>query len=193
MRPEADAGTPAAPAVELRRHAGAEAAGLADDLADLYQDARAEPLFDGPLWTREAFLRRLRQQLVRPGFTLVTAHLGGPMVGIAFGLPFPAGRWWAGESTPPPAEVLAAARFAVVDLDVRSACRNRGIGRALLDELLAGRPERYAMLSTMPHSPARLMYQRWGWRQVAVSRPPGGPLMHTLVLPLPVGSGWTRP
>ncbi|MEH1130398.1 GNAT family N-acetyltransferase [Micromonospora sp. CPCC 206061] len=63
--------------------------------------------------------------------------------------------------------------------------RRRGIGHALLNELLAERPEKYAMLSSLPDTPARAVYERWGWRPVASTRPDSGlPPWHKLILPL---------
>jgi GNAT superfamily N-acetyltransferase len=161
-----------------------EATDVMDQLVEVYRDARQDPEFDGPLWTREAFLDRTRSQVQNPGFELVTADLGDEVVGIAFGLPFAAGRWWAGKGTAPPPEVLGITRFAVIELDVRKAWARRGIGRALLGELLSGRPEAMAMLTTRPGTWMREMYDRWGWRKVAETESPSGPVMDTLVLPL---------
>jgi GNAT superfamily N-acetyltransferase len=171
-------------AAELRRHPGDPSPLVVDQIVEVYADARADALFDGPLWTREAFRQRLGEHLATPGRVLVTAHAGATMVGIALGLPFAPGQWWTGQSTAPPAEILASARFVVVELDVRPRWRAQGIGRLLLDAVLRDRPERYAMLSTLPQAPARQLYRRWGWHQVAENRPPDGPPMHTLVLPL---------
>lgn len=172
------------PGVQLRRCGPTEAATMLDRLVEVYRDARQDPEFDGPLWTREAFLDRASSQVRNPGFELVTGEVGGEIVGIAFGVPFQPGQWWAGKGTSPPPEVLAATRFAVIELDVRKVWTGRGLGHALLDELLDGRPEEMAMLTTRPATRTRAMYDRWGWREVAESQPPNGPVMHTLVLPL---------
>jgi GNAT superfamily N-acetyltransferase len=133
---------------------------------------------------REKFVERTSHQLRNPEFSLVTAHQDGELAGFAFGLPIEAGQWFA-EDTAPPEEILTARKFAVIELDVRRAWRRRGIGRALMNELLAGRSEQYAMLGTLVDSPARPMYERWGWRQAATSLPGDEfPPMDTLVLPL---------
>ncbi|SFJ05755.1 GNAT family N-acetyltransferase [Amycolatopsis regifaucium] len=44
--------------------------------------------------------------------------------------------------------------------------RGRGHGRALLDDLLKDRPERFALLGSRVAAPARALYRRWGWRKV---------------------------
>lgn len=172
--------------VELRRHDAPAAASMLDQLADLYDEVRAEAPYNsaGPIWTRQAFLDRTRTQLADPGFVLVTAQADKQLVGFAFGLPMAPGRWFSGD-TSPPADILAASKFAVIELNVARPWRRQGIGRALLDSLLADRSEQYAMLGTLIEAPARRVYERWGWRSVAASQPNTGiPPMETLVLPL---------
>ena len=82
-------------------------------------------------------------------------------MGFSFGLPFKEGSWWSGEATDPPAYLRAASKFAVIELVVRKDWRRMGIGRKLLDGLLAERAERYAILTAMPNAEARHMYGRW--------------------------------
>jgi len=169
----------------IRHHDGVLGAALVDQLADAYVDARSEPPYNGePPWNKAGFIGRTTRQAADPGFALVTAHDDGKIVGFAFGRPIAPQRWFEGDTAPPP-EILAATKFAVIELDVRPAWRNRGIGHALLDALLADRPEEYGMLSTLPDTPARAMYQRWGWRKAATTEPDSGlPPWETFVLPL---------
>jgi GNAT superfamily N-acetyltransferase len=177
------------PGSALQLHDNVAAADLLDQIADVYVEARAEPPYDTnpAIWSREAFVDRTRQQVRNPGFVLVTAHIHDELVGFAFGLPFESGRWFRGSSEPP-AEILAATKFAVIELNVRKPWRRRGIGRALLDELLDGRPEGYAMLTSLPEAAAYRMYERWGWRPVATMLPESGlPPWGTLVFPLQPG------
>jgi GNAT superfamily N-acetyltransferase len=172
-------------AVQIHRHQPDEAAQLVEDLGDVYAAARAEPPYqDDPRWNRDAFVERTTAQVRRPGFVLVTAHHDGELVGFAFGQPIPPGRWYEGDR-PPPDHIRDASKFSITELDVVPAWRRQGIGRALVDELLAGRPERYAMLSTLPGLPAHRMYERWGWTVVTGTLPDSGlPPWNTLVLPL---------
>jgi GNAT superfamily N-acetyltransferase len=57
-------------------------------------------------------------------------------------------------------------RFFVVELIVREPYRGHGYAHRLMDGLLAGRPERYAALTTQPGGFAQGMYLRWGWRRL---------------------------
>lgn len=150
----------------------AAVAALDDELAEVYLAIRAEPPYNSaPLYQRERFLERTRQQVTAPGFHLVTAHDGQHLAGFAFGLPFAEGRWWGGETTPAPEEVVAAEKFAVIELNLLKQYRGQGIGRRLLGELLAARPEPYATLLSRPEAAAHAIYEHWGWRVVGTCRP----------------------
>lgn len=161
---------------------------LLDQMADLYVEVYAEPPYDsGPLWQRDAFLDRTRRQAARPGFAIVLAWSEDKeLIGYSFGLPFEKGRWWSGNASQPPDEVQSASKFALIELILRKPWRGRGIGRQMHDLLLAGRPEQYAILTAVPTSAARQLYQRWGWSQVGTARhTPDSPILDALVLHLP--------
>lgn len=156
------------------RHLTGEAAtaALNDELAEVYMAIRAEPPYNSaPLYDKDRFLERTRQQITVPGFHLVTVRDGEVLAGFAFGLPFTAGRWWGGETTPGPAEVVATDKYAVIELNLLKQYRGRGIGRELLAELLAARPEPYAMLLSRPEAVAHAIYEHWGWQVVGTCRP----------------------
>jgi ribosomal protein S18 acetylase RimI-like enzyme len=95
-----------------------------------------------------------------------------------YGLPLVANSWW-DELEPPPAESSftdenGRRTFVVIDLAVLPSHRRQGLGRRLVDELLRGRPEERATLSTTPSDTVvQEMYQRWGWQMVG--KRPGGP------------------
>lgn len=171
-------------------HSGGGSAVLAmlDEMTDLYRAVYAEPPYNsGPLWSDDLFRLRTEHQARRDGFRARWARSGaGDLVGFAFGFGMGAGGWWGGgDADLPPEEILAGDKFAVIELIVDRAWRGQGIGRRLLDELLAGRPEPYAMLTAVPAAPARALYDRWGWRQVGTARhTPDSPVMDQLVLRL---------
>ncbi|GAA4201319.1 GNAT family N-acetyltransferase [Streptosporangium oxazolinicum] len=145
---------------------------LDEEHVDLYLQTRAEPPYlSGPLYSRERFTERTGQQLKRDGFSLVSARSEAELVGFAFGLALEKGWWWGGESTPAPAEVADLPKFAIIELNVRQSFRGRGIGRHLLDELLAKQDAPCATLLANPKALAHAMYQRWGWQVVGTVRP----------------------
>lgn len=143
-----------------------------DDYTAVYTLIRAEPPYNsGPLYHPDRYRERTGNQLDRPGFTLVAVEDGATLAGFAFGFTMPAGRWWGGDTTPGPPEVVAADKFAVIELNLRADYRGRGIGRRLLAELLDGRPERYATLLSLPEAAAHDIYEHWGWKVAGTCRP----------------------
>ncbi|MFB4314367.1 GNAT family N-acetyltransferase [Actinomadura sp. 21ATH] len=119
---------------------------------------------------------RMRRQIESPGFEAVTARDGRALAGVAYGLPLSARTGWWDDLEPaaPPEFTAETGRrtFAVIDLAVRPAHRGKGLGRRLLQELLAGRAEERATLATGPDERTQRMYRRWGWRHVGGT--PGG-------------------
>jgi GNAT superfamily N-acetyltransferase len=156
-----------------------------DEVIDLYLDVRRGLGDNSSINSRAAFVDRTTRQAGQDGFGGVLARVGGTLVGFAFGVPLPPGGWWGGRAEPPPMEILAAPKFAVIEIDVAEPWRGRGIGRALHDRLLADRPEPYAILTTAPGRPARAMYARWGWVPVGTAQhAPDAPVMDELILRL---------
>jgi GNAT superfamily N-acetyltransferase len=120
---------------------------------------------------------RMDRLLARFGFEAVAARRDRGLAGFAYGAPLSTGSpWWDGLDPSPPEGFTAETggrTFAVIDLAVRPSHRGSGLGRLLLDDLLAARPEERATLATAPHEhEVRAMYRRWGWRHVG--RTPGG-------------------
>ncbi|MET8139891.1 GNAT family N-acetyltransferase [Sphaerisporangium sp. NPDC005288] len=144
---------------------------LDDEYVAVYLDIRAEPPYNsGPLYQRDRFLERTRKQMENEGFALVSARSGGTLAGFAFGFRVPAGRWWGG-GPGPSEELVNADKFAVVELNLRQEYRGRGYGRRLLDELLTDRPEKWAILLSLPAAPAHAMYEHLGWSVVGTMQP----------------------
>lgn len=172
----------------LTRHNGEQAVAILDEVADIYVPAYAEPPYEPhPMFSREEFTARTTRQAAREGFTIITVRTSdAALAGFSFGLPFAAGRWWRdiSGSTPPP-EIVNATKFSVIELVVAPPHRGRGLARRLLDTLLDGRPEQYAMLLAQPGTPAHEIYDHWGWVQVAkVQSHPGGETDDALMVEL---------
>src|SRR4051794_34487946 len=97
-----------------------------DEFAELYEQVYAEPPYGGgPKYSRDAFVSRTKDQLTRPGFTLITARTAGSLIGFTFGFEMTPGGWWA-NATPPPAEIWRASKFAVIELLVAVVHRGEG-------------------------------------------------------------------
>ncbi len=179
------------PGIAYRLLDGAQADGHADDLRALHAEVYAGPPYEcGGDAAR--FTRQFRIQRRQPGFSLAGAWHGGYLVGYACGMPLrPSTSWWRGLTTPLPDELTAehpGRTFALAGLAVRASWRRQGIGRALHDLVLAGRPEERATATVPPAATAaQQALQGWGWRKVARTRHPGpgAPVLDVLVRPAP--------
>jgi GNAT superfamily N-acetyltransferase len=178
-----------APGITLRLLGGQQAAEHAAE----YQALRAQVLAEAPQPCGDAgpFAGRFRVRQRQPGFALAEARHGGYLVGYASGMPLrPSTDWWRHLTTPLPDEVTAehpGRTFALADLMVRASWRRQGIGRALHDLLLAGRPEERAALTILPGATAaQHAFRTWGWRKVARTRDPrpGSPVHDVLLTSL---------
>jgi GNAT superfamily N-acetyltransferase len=154
--------------VTVRSLDGQGAAQLLGMLSSVYADAYGvEPSSH----KATAFEGRARQQFDRPGFDLVTAHIGNRLVGFAFGYTLKAGdtHWWGGVVPEPSADFLVetgSRTFVLSEIEVRRDWQQRGVGRQIHDALLTGRVEERATLATSPDAPTQSTYERWGWRKV---------------------------
>src|ERR1700761_77255 len=141
-------------------------------------------------------VRRARVWRRQPGFAGVEARHGGFLVGYASGMPLRASTsWWRGLTTPLPDDVTEerpGRTFALTELMVRASWRRQGIGRELIEALLAERTEERRAVDDSPGaSAAQAAFRSWGWRKIARTRGdvPGGPVLDVLVLDLP----WVPP
>jgi GNAT superfamily N-acetyltransferase len=179
-----------APAITFDLLSGKQAAAHADELqalhAEVFSDLPYERADDAVV-----FAGRFKVQSRQPGFVLAEARHGGYLVGYASGMPLrPSTSWWRNLTTPLPEEVTTehpGRTFAVTDLLVRAPWRRQGIGRALHDLMLTGRPEERATLTVLPAAaPAQQAFGSWGWRKVARTRVgPGSPVYDVLLTTLP--------
>ena len=169
----------------IDRGSGNAARKIIDDMTELYVKVYAEPPYNsGPLYQRDAFISRTNRQIGNDDFAISWASSRhGDLIGYAFGLPFEAGKWWAGDASSPPADILQSRKFAVIELIVDSRWRGRGIGRDLLSDLLKDRTEKYAILTADPEAPARQIYAHWGWEEIGTAQHTDeAPTMDQLVL-----------
>ena len=120
-------------------------------------------------WARE----RLPAHAERQDFIFLVARESEEVVAFAYGYTGAYGQWW----TENVARALTAAQrrewldpphFEIVELHVRPAWQRRGIGSALLAQLLTRQPHDRAVLSTQTGSrKARAFYAKNGWRELA--------------------------
>jgi ribosomal protein S18 acetylase RimI-like enzyme len=178
--------------VALKHHDGTQAANLLDSICRLYDAVFSLPPFR---WTddeSEHHRRSLTKLVTNPTFGLATAEAAGELVGFAYGVALTGDTpWWSGMREPLPDELTAewnGRTFAVIDLAVRQGYRKRGIGRALLDALLANRPEQRATLTVQPvATDTKAFYDHLGWQRLGTTKAPAGavsPFFDVYLLPV---------
>jgi GNAT superfamily N-acetyltransferase len=181
------------PGITFRVLGGRQAAGLAGEFHALHAEVCREP----PYRRGEdagGFAERFRVQCRQPGFALAEARHGGYLVGYACGMPLrPSTSWWRDLTTALPEDVTAehpGRTFALAALLVRASWRRQGIGRALHDLMLTGRPEERATLALRPAAAAaQHAFRSWGWHKAARARAagPGTGVCDVLLRSLPPG------
>jgi ribosomal protein S18 acetylase RimI-like enzyme len=111
----------------------------------------------------------------RDGFRAVGAWDDDRLVGFGYGYVATPGSWWDGWVRPALARVgeehLLDAAFELVELHVAPHLHGRGVGTAVLRELLAGVVAPRVLLSTQAGAnPARRFYRARGFREVTELR-----------------------
>jgi GNAT superfamily N-acetyltransferase len=139
-------------------------------IANIYQKAFAAPPYNETLGDVLTFEGRLPYHARWKGFRCATARLnvGEAPVGFAYGYATQPDTWWHEQvSEHMPAEMAAewlVNSFEFVELAVLPEHQGRGIGGRLHDALLAGLPQRRAILSTPQQQTNALhLYQKRGW------------------------------
>ena len=138
-----------------------------DELLDVYAEAMQ-------VTTAAARARRpiVSAHLDRPGLRAVAANAAdGRLVGVAYGYLGAPGQWWHDQvAAALPPDVAASwlpGAFEVCELHVRPAEQGQGLGRALLERLLAGPPSPAAVLTTPDkETRARVFYRDAGWEDL---------------------------
>ena len=120
-------------------------------------------------WAEE----RLPAHARRDGFVFLVARAADEVAGFAYGYAGAYGRWWtehvaAALSPGQRALWLDPPHFEIVELHVRPAHQRRGLGSALLAQLLTRQPYDRAILTTQAGSrKARSFYAKNGWLELA--------------------------
>ncbi len=163
---------------------GSRAGGLLDAMRDLYADVYAEPPYCEGEEHVNQFVEHFADEVNRPGFTLVEATEDQSLIGAVYGWTMAPGKWFGSPTGEPPAEVRDLPKFAIIEWMVRRNHRGTGVGRHLIDLILASRSEPFAILASNPAALARQIYEQWGWQHCGGTNPPLMPPMDVLVLPL---------
>jgi ribosomal protein S18 acetylase RimI-like enzyme len=139
---------------------------------DALRDIHRAALGAGALseeWANE----RLPRHVTRPDFVFLVARDRDAVAGFGYGYTGAYGEWWtdrvAQALTPVQrADWLDRPHFEVVELHVRPSAQRRGIGSALLAQLLSRQRHRRAVLTTRSASAsARRFYAKNGWEELA--------------------------
>lgn len=117
--------------------------------------------------------KRLPRHVERDGFVFLVVRDGPAITGFGYGYTGAYGQWWTDRValalTPAQREEwLDSPHFEVVELHVRPSAQRRGIGSALLAQLLSRQPHRRAVLTTQAAArSARRFYAKNGWTELA--------------------------
>lgn len=137
----------------------------------VYGEAFAQPPYSDLDRGAEIRLRLRDTHHRRRGFRLLVAtDPPERVVGMAYGYHGDRGQWWHDtvikRVTPEVAADWFADSYELVELAVHPDFQSRGIGTALVDELLRERPERTCVLSTRTDSHAHELYSRLGFENI---------------------------
>lgn len=113
----------------------------------------------------------LRSLMAEPTFGMATAWDDDTLVGFAYGYALKSSSQWWDDMLESVADEITCEwdgrTFVVMDMGVARARQSEGIGRCLLDTLLAARPEERASLSVVPDNDrAHGFYRHLGWQHV---------------------------
>ncbi len=141
---------------------------LASELREVHRSA----LGAGAL-SDEWAATRLPVHTTRDGFVFLVAREGDELAGFGYGYTGSSGQWWTdcverSLTASQRAEWIDPPHFEIVELHVRPSHQRRGVGSALLAQLLTRQPHDRALLSTQTGSrKARGFYAKNGWSELA--------------------------
>ena len=156
----------------LARLDGPETAALGDQLVTVYRAAMSAAPFHETEVETGWFAEELAGEVGEPGFGCWVARDGDRVAGFAYGLPTPEvpAEGWYGllrDAVGEAAGEWLEGQFAVVWIAVAPQWRGRGLGRQLLERLLAGAGTERAWLVTHDlDTPARALYRSLGFQEL---------------------------
>jgi len=153
--------------IELLEPAAALA--IRPEVVRVYRAAFAAPPYGKTAAAAERFAGTFGRHAARAGFRLAAARAGSHLAGFGYGYGSGPGQWWRDTVAAALGPALVArwldGAFELVELAVLPADQGRGLGAALHDGLLAGLPQRTAVLSTIAVETAGLrLYRQRGWQ-----------------------------
>lgn len=183
---------PVVPEVSIQRGDAHLGSSLFEPVCALYDQVFSEPPMHWSPDQSDEHRETLLRLMADPGFGITVATVGDELIGFAYGRPLAENtKWWDNFLEPVPVEVTterAGRTFAVIDFGVSAEHRGQGLGRRLLEGLLAGRPEERATLAVEPEADnSQGIYRHLGWRLVGrLEGAPGdtAPYFDIYVLPL---------
>ena len=152
----------------------------------VYGEAFAQPPYNDPDRGAEIRTRMLDVHGVRKGFrAFVAVSEGERVVGMIYGYHSAPGQWWRDTVAKAIGRDLErewlSDSYEVVEVAVAPAWQGRGVGRALIWELLQGREEATSVLSTRTDSRAHELYSRLGFETIStMAFAPRGALFHVM-------------
>ena len=148
----------------------------------VYGDAFAEPPYSDPDRGEEIRGRMQELHRHRQGFNALVAVLpGDEVVGMTYGYNGGPGQWWHDTVLKAlPAKLAAdwlSDSYELVEIAVSPSHQSRGVGSALIRQLLEARSERTCVLSTRTDSRAHELYRRHRFEMITemVFAPRGAP------------------
>ncbi|MFD6391171.1 GNAT family N-acetyltransferase [Nocardia sp. NPDC060259] len=127
-----------------------------DAICDLYDEVFSVAPFVWPDGESQRHRKMMEQFVLDPTFGIVFAEATGQLAGCVYGVSLkPPTNWWDGFEVPVPDDVVREwheRTFAVIDLAVQQQWRRRGLGRDLMNTLLASRQEQRATLAVQPQA-----------------------------------------
>jgi ribosomal protein S18 acetylase RimI-like enzyme len=174
---------------------------LFEGAISVYGDAFALPPYNDPDRGQEISARIRDTHIDREGFAgFIALDSNDDVLGMIYGYKGEAGQWWHDAVARAVDRETSRAWFSdtyeVVEVAVHPRHQAKGIGAAMVRQLLRDRPESTTVLSTRTDSRAHFLYSRLGFEIVNEMRfSPGGAWFYIMGarLPLPVVSEAAAP